>query len=244
MPLTTVALHAKNYEDLILRRGRQVQWQEAQICSCWNSQTGQAQFNCAACHELGYIYSSPYVGTALVMSITTTKEFMEAGVFDTGDAIMTVPKRYPIKLQNGLVDKTHFIDNPMFDIGMYDLVTLLDDEYKYSVNLVKGAPAHGYPPETLPHPVVTRIKQVYKTDSTTGNITTYLQGTDFTLNGRQIQWIGKQPNAGEQYSVVYFHRPVYTVYTTLPKPRHQDGQDLPRHVVLRYLPQGLIPQRG
>lgn len=234
-----VKLHVDKYENMIFRRGRPVRWQEAIICSCWNTQTGQPLFSCEACHGTGYMYGPPYDGIALVMSITAEKEFLESGVFEAGDAVMTVPKRYPVQLPNGLFDNTRFTDNPMYEIGMYDLVTLLDDEVKSSEVLTRGTSFHGKPADTLANPEITRIKRIQQVDSVTGEVTIYTEGQDFQLNNNQIEWIGNQPAMGTNYSVTYLHRPVYSVFTTLPKPRHQDGQDLPRYVALRYRMGGL-----
>jgi hypothetical protein len=239
--MPTLQIHGDKFEIMIFRRGRLVRWQEATICSCWDNQSGNPSFSCKACRGVGYTYgTAPYDGQALVTSITSDKEYQDSGAFQAGDAIMTVPRRYPVKLSNGNIDNTLFTANPMFDIGMYDLVTLLDDEYKTSEVLTKGVERRGVAADTLLNATITRIKQVRKVVSTTGVVTTYLQGTDFLLNGNVIQWIGtNKPNVGENYSVVYFHRPIYRVFTTLPKPRHQDGQDLPRYVALRYYMGGL-----
>lgn len=233
--MPTQKIHAKKYEELIDRRGRAVKWQEAVICSCWNPDSGQPAYGCQACGGKGFTYEAPYTGTALVMSITQNKDFEEmAGAFDSGDAVMTVPKRIPGH-KNGQIDLHNMTDNPMFDIGMYDLVTLMDDEYKTSELLCKGTPLFGRPADTLLNEDVTRVKSLRKSNPDTGEITSYSFGTDFTLSENTIQWVGaNQPYEGEFYSVVYHHRPTYTVLTTLPKPRHQDGQDLPRYVVLRY----------
>lgn len=249
--MTQVKIHAEKYENLIDRRGRPVKWQEAIACSCWDATSGQPLYSCQACKGAGYIYKQPVTGEALVTSITMSKDYQEmAGVFEVGDAVLTVPKRIPqAHPTTGIIDRTMAtaISNPMFDIGMNDLVTLLDDEYKSSEPLIRGVDLYGRPADTLLNIDVTRVKSVQKANSETGVVTTYVQAgqgvlnPDFQLTANLIDWLpgGNSPVAGGQYSVVYFHRPVYTVFTTLPKPRHQDNQDLPRYVALRYRAGGL-----
>ena len=249
--MPSVKLHANKYEQMIARRGRDVKWEQAVLCSCWNMDSGQPNYACKACGGKGYTYEPPIVERALVMSITANKEFEDmAGVFDVGDAVMTVPKRVFVEVVNplnrsGVGTFVYQRDNAMFDIGMYDLVTLLDDEYKTSELLIRGTPMYGRPADTLLNKDVTKIITIRKSDPETGVVIKYTPGVDFTNTGNKIEWLGIHPNEpaeGETYSVTYKHRPVYTVLTTLPKPRHQDGQDLPRYVVLRYRSGGFEPK--
>jgi len=233
----TPILHAANFEEMIDRRGRTVSWQEAITCSCWNLDSGQPSYACNACSGKGFIYQAPSDVKALVTSVTLNKEYADmAGVFDVGDAVMTVPKRIPVRTLTGALT-SNFTDNPMFDIGVNDRITLLDDEFKTSEILIKGESIGHRSPDTLLNDQITRIKGVSYFDRLTGLETKYKVTTDYVLNGNTIEWIagGSAPTDGAQYSVTYAHRPVYTVIATLPKPRHQDGQDFPRYVALRYL---------
>ena len=234
-----VRIHVDKFDLMIARRGRDVKWQQAILCSCW-SDSGQPNYQCLACHGKGYIYDDPVISRALVTSITANKEFEETmGVFDVGDAVMTVPKNVyaPMVGPNGTTTYIYSHPNPMYNIGMYDLVTLLDDEYKTSELVVRGLDWYGKPADTLLNEDVTEIITIRKMDPQTGEVVKFTEGVDFMVNGNKIEWLGvhpNEPNSGEKYSVTYKHRPVYIVLTNLPKPRHQDGQDLPRYVALRY----------
>lgn len=237
-----VQVHADKFEELIDRRGRSVAWEEAVICSCWNTDSGQPSYSCKACHGKGYVYQPPVEVNALVTSVTLNKEYQEmAGVFEVGDAVMTVPKRIPRRMPNGQYNLNEFDDNPMFEISMWDKITLLDDEYKTSEVLLHNVPMYGREADALTDKVV-RLKHIRKYNQETGEITQYILGADFNVvDGNRVVWLdgGRAPADGEQYSVTYFHKPVYIVTATLPKPRHQDGQDLPRYVALRYLGAGV-----
>lgn len=219
------------------RRGRSVQWQEAIICSCVSMDSGQPLYTCKACHGKGFIYEYPIVAKSAITSITLNQDWEAmAGVFEVGDAVMTVPKHVPIRNSVGIPTGISTA-NPVFEIGMNDKVTLLDDDFKTSEVLIKDMPIGGRPSDTLLNDIITRIKTIRTYDSVTGISISYTVGVDYILVGNKISWTstGRKPAIGQQYSVVYFHKPMYVVIATLPKPRHQDGQDFPRYVALRYL---------
>lgn len=228
-------------EDMIDRRGRPVKWEEAIICSCWKLDSGSPAYDCAACHGKGYVYQPPIESKALVTSITLNKNFEAmAGVFEVGDAVMTVAKRIPQRLPNGLMNGK-FDENPLFNVNMHDRITLLDDEFRSSEVLVKDTPMDMRAADTLLNSNVTRVRSIQKYDPVSGGATLYTPGVDYNMVDNLVSWIsgGSSPVPGEQYSVAYYHRPTYVVMTPLPKPRHQDGQDFPRYVALRYLAGGI-----
>ena len=230
-------LHATKFEELIRRRGRIVKWQEAIVCSCWNLDSGQPQYGCQACKGLGHTYAPPIEDIALVMSVAHNKEFEEsAGVFEIGDAVMSVGFHVPVlNEKTGLVNTTvQGRKDPLFHVGMYDLITLTDDEYKTSEILIKDTDIYERPADTLINEDVVDVLSVRKSNPATGELIHYRLGDDFEVHGNQIHWVGNQPSTGEQYAVQYTHRPMFTVLTQLPTPRYQDGQDMPKRVALRY----------
>jgi hypothetical protein len=235
--MTTPILHAYKFEEMLDRRGRSIEWKEAIICPCTNMDSGQPAYHCKACGGKGYTYSTPIVAKSAITSITLNQDWEAmAGVFEVGDAVMTVPKLVPVRNVAGIATGRS-TPNPVFEIGMNDKVTLLDDDFKTSEVLIRDVPIGGREPDTLLNESITRIKAVRTADPDTGAIINYSQGTDYVLAGNKISWLpnGNKPATLQQYSVVYFHKPTYVVVATLPKPRHQDGQDFPRYVALRYL---------
>jgi hypothetical protein len=233
-------LDAKRVEDLLTRRGRKVRWREALVCSCWNLDSGQPAYNCQACKGTGYIYKDPIEAIAGITSVAFNKDFNEyAGLFEAGDAVMSVPARVKM-LVNG-----RYVYTPMalFDVGTNDLITLTDDDWKFTEILVRNQPIGKRPPDTLLNSDITRVREVFKADPITGAITTYAEGVDFQLNGNRVEWLSANaPTDGENYSVTYFYRPTFAVLIQLPKPRHQDGEDLPKYVVLRHKPGGFTKE--
>ena len=157
---------------------------------------------------------------------------------------MSVGHRVPgINERTGLIDTTMKTarKNKLFHVGMYDLITLTDDEYKTSEVLSKGTSLGRLPADTLVNHEVTAVLKVRKWDKFTGERTDYIEGTHYKVDDNRIIWLGTahEPSEGEQYSVTYEHRPTFIIFTNLPTPRYQDKQDLPRRVVIRYLAGGI-----
>lgn len=195
------------------------------------------------CNGKGFTLSAPIEDVVLFTSVTSNKMFDEmAGAFEVGDAVLTVGYYVPeANPQTGILNKRSLgRKNPIYAIGANDIITLTDDEYKTSEILVKNTPMYGRPADTLLNEEVVDVRMIRKSNPTDGTVIIYAPGTDFVMNGAEVVWQGvNKPNDGEQYTVQYTHRPVFTVFTSLPTPRFQDGQDLPRKVALRYRAGGL-----
>ena len=231
--MPSVQLHANKFEELIFRRGRDVFWQQAVVCSCWNLQTGQPLYTCNACGGTGYTYQPPLIGRALVTSISQSKQFNEfAGTFEAGDAVMTVPAR-KVRLVNKRISSLRDIE-PLFQVSVYDLITLTDDVRKFSEVLIKNTSIPNRAADTLLNINPLKVHYVQSADTVTGIITPYEEGIDFQMVGNKVEWLTDKLADGQSYGIMYDHRPVYTVLTELPQQRHQDGQDLPKRVVLRF----------
>jgi hypothetical protein len=227
-------MNAAHFEDLIFRRGKMVLWERAQRCTCWNADSGQPAVYCKACGGTGFLYDHPFQSKfILITGLNINKEQTQMGEVQLGDCIATVPYRTKVIASNGLIS---YPDNPLYEIGEWDKITLLDSEFKSNENLVRGTPLFGRPPDTLYHGMVTKVIRILQADPDTGVVTYYTPDVDYKLNGNVIEWQsnGKQPAEGSQYSALYMHRPVYIVQNQLPQVRDQDGQHFPKRVVLRY----------
>jgi hypothetical protein len=99
------------------------------------------------------------------------------------------------------------------------------------------------PADTLLNEEVVDILSIRQSNPVTGEVKVFTKDEDYTWNKNVIIWQGvNEPLDGEQYTVQYTHRPVFTVFTNLPTPRHQDGQDLPKRVAVRYRAGGFEKQ--
>lgn len=230
--MPSLQMNALKFTDMISKRGMPVKWERAQKCTCWDEYAGQPSTTCKACNGFGYIYDEPvYEDQVLVMSLILNKEFTQIGEYKMGDCIATIPELKKVKnTETGLWE---YPKNPLYDIGEFDKITLMSTEFRSTDVLIKGQSMYGREADTLRNPDVTQILRVLKADPITGDITVYSKDINFTVDGNKINWITGLAD-GEKYSVMYYHRPIYLVYTQLPQSRDQDGQHFPKKVVLRY----------
>jgi hypothetical protein len=204
--------------------------------------SGQPGANCAACNGTGYVYLSPVIegDGVLVTGLVLNKEFNGLGDWKMGDLIATIP--FEVRRQQ---DAQHFQFelNPLFPVGEYDKFTLLDALFRTHDTLVRGVDRAGAPADTLRYEAVATndegapaVDYVLTADQTTGAITYYQQGVDYSVDKNVITWnAGRGPTTGAQYSVTYWHNPVYIVYNQLPQSRDGvEAQHMPRRLVLRY----------
>ena len=228
-----VKLRAESFEDMIMRRGVHVKWQRSQKCPCWNGDSGQPAYDCKACNGYGYLYEptieSKYI---LIMGLILSKDFTPIGEYRMGDCIATIPYRKKIMI-NG---RWQFPFNEIYDVGEWDKIILIESEFRSHETLIRNTPILGRLSDTLRNEEITKIINVLSVNENTGVITSYNQGIDYELNNKRISWLlgGNSPINGQKYSVLYYHKPVYLVYTQLPQSRDQDGQRLPKKLILRY----------
>ncbi len=236
-----IKAHANRFEDMLAKHGRDVLWQESNRCSCFNVDSGQPRYDCKACGGTGFVYELPIAGRPAIQNVMTNKDYLAyTGMFEVGDILMTVPANMMQRKSDGSFNPAIREPVHMYNIGFGDIVTLIDDEVKTSEVLIRGEPLNNRPADTLLNPKVTRVLSIRMHDPLTGATTLY-DSDDYTVAGAEIEWFGDAgPPEGSQYTVTYMHRSVYTVYAVLPRPRHQDGQELPRTVVLRYYPGGVL----
>jgi hypothetical protein len=242
---------------VVYRYGVPILWKEATRCSCWNMDSGSPVYNCAACHGEGYVYSTPTSDFAVVQNITFSKDFTPFGEWQSGDCTVTVSRLRPVSGSGVILNGVDIADsilmpnnpnpvgwqsNPVFDIGDFDLIILQNTTFKSSELLTMGTSMYGRQADTLRNPEGVTVKYVQTCNPTTGAVTVYTPGVDYnvvqTPAGYQIQWLigtgAKNPGAGNLYSVVYRHNPVFQVFTQLPQNRDQDGIHFPRKVMARY----------
>lgn len=227
-------LSAKSFENMITERGVPVKWERAQRCTCWDMTSGQPGYSCKACNGDGYVYDEPIEESAiLIQSLIMSKDFTHIGEYRMGDAVATVPYRKRV-LIDGLPD---YVENKLYWVGEWDRITLMNTEFRSDEILVRGESLYGREPDKLRNEEITRIVSVLQADTVSGKITFYTPEVDFVLENGRIEWLGEAvqyPIIGEKYSVQYYHRPTYQVYTQLPQHRDQDNQHFPKKVILRY----------
>lgn len=168
------------FDTLIKQKGYKVTWQQGMFCSCYDSRSGQPDYNCPTCKGKGYIYFGDTVTRALVTSINGHKEQEHIGLQDLGSAYLT-----PLS-----TDEVGFRDRFIFE----------DFTMKYS-QLVKRGQGNE---DDLRYPAI-EIIAVRKLDSEFK----WGVDFELSADGKRIIWLNSPLYESDSYSVLYTTKPVY-----------------------------------
>lgn len=189
-------------------RGETVTFWQGRACDC--DEHGHPDPDCAFCSGIGWVYGSGVEATFLITGAKSHLKFIEAGILEAGDLILTVAANsdYLEVLKPG--------DRLRLDVRR---------ETREEV-LVRGSTAT----DALREDYVDSVSSIVQ------GATTYVAGTDYTVSGSDITWLGVQePAAGSKYTVTYKYNPTYTIFNELPFTRASKGALLPRRLAMRKL---------
>lgn len=255
-------MNASLFDEAVADRGKTVVWRAGFRCSCTVRASAAPMNDCGACKGSGYVYQPPVSARILLQGIDTKRDILPAGVWESGDITASVPYLQRVITETTSGNLIDWEPHPMWDIGVGDTIYLPDSEQRASEVLLRGEPMYGRLADTLRHPAETigRVLCLLASDPETGSVSYFsagADGTDFTVDQAigAVQWatdstadyclqgnkLDFNPNGasspilttGAQYSVTYTHRPTYIVYVQSPQPRDQDGQHMPKKVILR-----------
>lgn len=186
--------------------GQSVKWRRAYACPCVNPNSGQAKPNCPHCGSKGRIWDAALDGTVGVASGNAQKQWVQFGMNDAGDTVVSIPS-----------------DSPVYAIGPFDRVSFLNKEEPFSVNIAKGVN------ERIRFAVASLSRVIWVNGSSLVEGTLPVINDDGTLD-----WTGVAAPDGVTFSVTGTRRPEYYCYGDMPwdRPIHH-GAKLPRRVVLR-----------
>ena len=179
-----------SHAAFIERHSETVQWFRARKCACGGrGDPNRTNVNCLACQGFGYLYEPPVTLRAMIVGVTSRERmFVEMGLLEAGDCLMSCSPYEPEQIR----DWDKIIIAGWGDGDLYSGETL-----------VRG----GGMVDFILYEVVS-LHKVFSVLPHTGAITTYAQGTSFTLNGRQITWIAGAPAPTylQSYTVDYAPR--------------------------------------
>jgi hypothetical protein len=191
--------------------GQQATWRRAYSCACLNPASNAPDARCLHCRGKGTIWPGEPVPTVVGMSSQKTQaKWAAMGRYSDGDVVLTVPG-----------------DSPMWDIGQFDRVVMLNATERFSQGLVRGSPAERLNGRIL------EIERVFWISKQSGNI---IDAVLPTISGTGAITFpdGMVPPAGQSYSITGERRPEYYCYENMPSNRNEhSGARLPKNVVLR-----------
>ena len=187
---------------------------------------------CSICDGAGIYYYEEKEIYGLFHSNTLDKAFEHHGVWEVGQALITMPTEY--------ADGTQAEFNTLDQIMIPDFTVRMWELKEYIPNVAKT--------QSVRYPI-------QKTDfvgSAVGSLVKkYIQGTDFTLTSTgDIKWVvGHEPQynnmiqKGEIFAISYFAHPVYTVIQHLRELRITQEVQADGSKMARRLPQSILVRR-
>ncbi|MEX3764469.1 hypothetical protein [Paraburkholderia phenoliruptrix] len=188
--------------------GQNFKWRKAFHCPCVNPHSGAAAPSCPQCGGKGRIWNAPLDAVAGIAGQKVQLAWAQMGLWQDGDCVVSVPE-----------------NSPMYEMGQFDRVTLLNSTVYFSSVLVRS----GQNERIMG--AVEKVTRVFWLDQgkniVEGGIPTV--GADGTLT-----WSSGAPPAGVQYSVTGTKFTEYFCWGPYPSNRmeHQ-GARLPKRVILR-----------
>ena len=199
-------LSSGRFNRFISRIGQDVDWKKAYDCPCKDPNSGAAKYDCALCNGVGHVWDDFISCNFALSGQKTQRQWADFGAWENGDVVVTLPS-----------------NSPVYDIGEFDRVMMMNSSVPFSITKNHDGT------EKLPFKVES-IERVF-----------WIDGSDDIVDGEvlavnddsSLTWTSEPPD-GAQYSITGRRRPEYYMYKEFPQDRaHFKGADLPRRVVLR-----------
>ena len=203
------------HHDFVLRHAEAVRISRAHKCACGaRPDANRANVNCQACFGAGYLYDPPYVTRGAVIGIQAQRIMLETGVADLGDLLLSLSPFEPEQIR---------------DWDKVEIVGWDDGELFSGEVLVRG----GGPYDRLTYePVV--FHKAFTVFPSTGVITMYVEGTSFTLAGRNLTWVPGQPQPTYMQTYTADYSPRYEWVAFNPQVhRYEQAENLGQRVLLK-----------
>lgn len=191
--------------------GQKVQWRRSYACACVNPASGAPDPKHALCSGKGRIWDDPVDTVAGIARQETLAEWMKAGLWESGDMVLSIPQA-----------------SPLWDAGQFDRVTMLNATDTFSQPMVRGAPTEKFLFKPL------KIDRVFWLHPQTREA---VEGGIPVVGANGVpSWAGGvgEPPPGASYSITGTRYDEYFIFQGLPSDRNQhQGMRLPKRVIAR-----------
>lgn len=191
--------------------GQQLMWRRSFACACVSRDSGAPDPKHALCGGKGRIWVEAVEMVCGVSKQDVTPEMIAAGLFDSGDLVLTVPENSPM----------------WSSAGRFDRITLLNSTDVFSQPLTRAAPTER---------IIFRVAVVdrcFWLDPVTRQI---VEGglPEVDADGRLSWPNGGEPPPGTVYSLSGQKFDEYFIFDSLPSDRNMhSGMRLPKRIQLR-----------
>jgi len=188
--------------------GQEFLWRRSWACPCRDPHSGAADPQCPQCSGKGRIWGQAVPGRAGMTAQNIKKEWIQAGLYESGDATITVPE-----------------SSPIYEAGQFDRLTLLNSTDAFSVSLTRGDVA-----ERLWFRVAA-LSRVFWID---GDGVIVDGGLPSVSEDGIITWGSGAPDVGVQYSISGTKFNEYYIPYSMPSDRAEHyGARLPKKIIAR-----------
>lgn len=188
--------------------GQQMAWRQSFACPCINPNSGAAKPGCPNCKGKGHFWSLPLNTVAGMSGQGAQKQWAQFGNYEQGDVVITIGS-----------------DSPMYAIGQFDRVTLLNNDEAFSMPLTRGM-------NDVLHFQVVRFTRCFWLNQAGALVDGGLPVVD---GAGVLSWpAGGEPPQATQYSLCGVRSNEYYCFDSMPSERNEhSGAQLPKKVVLR-----------
>lgn len=207
MSIRKVQFNPRKQLRFINNQGQRILYYKSFRCACFDEDSGNRDIHCPYCDVDGYRYDCAIPTTAIITGIQDQHVFTTVGEIKAGDCIGGFPWQIPVKF--------------------HDKVVLYNKRVQQNAMLIES---EIHPPKLDDH-IICQLDDAHTLNKT------YKPYVDFVIDTdhRTVVWVdsNNKPEDGEKFTLSYWHRPVYIVWSVLPLERHSENKIMPKHVVLR-----------
>lgn len=198
------------FDGFLTGIGQRVTWRRAYACACVSPDSGAPDPKHALCMGKGRLWDPAIETVTGIASQTVTAEWMNSGLYETGDMVLSIPQA-----------------SPMWDAGQFDRILMLNSNDIFSMPLKHGAPS-----ERLLFSVQS-INRCFWLDPATRLVVE--GGLPVVSDTGALSWPnGGEPPPGMTYSLTGQKFDEYYCFGRFPSDRNQHGgMRLPRKLVAR-----------
>lgn len=203
-------LNPAKFNQFLVGVGQRMLWRQSFICPCITDHSGAADPACKLCRGRGRVWNSPLEGWAGVSQQQVNPQFQDFGQMELGDMTLTVPN-----------------DSPLYAMGRFDRVTLLNSTDVFSRVMTRGVN------DNLADLAVQSVDRVFWRSPAGDAI---VEGATPAVDQDGVfAWPDSgAPDPGVQFSITGIKYDDYFVYQALPSDRNAHmGAPLPKRVQLR-----------
>lgn len=205
------------FNRFLSRIGQDLSWRPSSACPCVQAYSGGADANCTHCDGKGRLWGTAVATSAGIVSRDILRQAAPMAILDAGDVMLVIPS-----------------NEPVYAIGEYDRVLMVDRSEPFSFNLIPGNNRLRFDPISID--AITWIDE--EGELVSGTLPTgWANGT---LTWDEPDPPTEEPPAlilppeGATVAITGRRHPEYFCWLTLALDRpHHRGEPLPRRVILR-----------